>query len=267
MSTDLERPTSDESFFFDTYGYLVLEGFLPSDLVETLMRRLEAAIERRRQGDTAELFRSEMPHPTGETEVNGASSRIYYILNDDPLLLDMLDYPPVMPYVHAFLSPRPHFHAPDAIWEVGSRRPGPGWHRDGINGYRAFLPRIPMLQLKIGYFLSDMSRPDQGNLTIVPGSHKSSLELEPIQVSTFDSLPGATQVCGPPGTAVLFHNALWRTPGPWTASGGQRVVTYYAYEHSWMMASPEPYSYPRSFYEGLSPERRELFHRFVFELR
>ena len=33
-----------------------------------------------------------------------------------------------------------------------------------------------MLELKIGYFLSDMTLPDQGNLMVVPGSHKTDFE-------------------------------------------------------------------------------------------
>ncbi len=37
----------------------------------------------------------------------------------------------------------------------------PGWHIDALdNGFRNLQPRGPMLQLKIGDFLSDMTQPE-----------------------------------------------------------------------------------------------------------
>ena len=46
-----------------------------------------------------------------------------------------------------------------------------GWHIDGHDeGYRNLRP-IPFLQLKIGYYLTDMTAGGQGNLWLIPGSH------------------------------------------------------------------------------------------------
>ena len=42
-------------------------------------------------------------------------------------------------------------------------------------------------------------------------------------------------------------------------------MLYYAYEHPWMIASAEHWSYPVQFYNALSAERRKLFHGFVFD--
>ena len=106
------------------------------------------------------------------------STRFFYILDDDPLFLDLLDWPALMPYVHAFINPKPHHHGSDAIIEHGADfmdRKGE-WHIDGHdNGYRNLGNPIPMLQLKVGYYLSDMTAPWQGNLAVVPGSHKANL--------------------------------------------------------------------------------------------
>ena len=47
-----------------------------------------------------------------------------------------------------------HFHASDAFWEEGARAAPARWHIDGPdNGFRNLRPRVPMLELKIGYFL------------------------------------------------------------------------------------------------------------------
>lgn len=258
--TDAQHPTPAERFFFDTNGYLALESFLPADLVTDLLQALGPAIERRREKQLAGTARE------NEARFVLGNSRIFGLLEDDPLFLDLMDYAPVMPYVRGLLNPEAHYHASDAIWEVENPGEGPHWHRDGREaGYSLFRPQVPHLQIKIGYFLSDMTQPDQGNLTIVPGSHHATVDPPPSQLAAFDSMPGAMQLRVPPGTCVMFHNAVWHTPGRWTASRGERIVLYYAYEHPWMMAAYQA-RYTRGFYQGLSPERKRMFHEVAFEV-
>ena len=257
------RPTAGERDFFDSKGYLQIDSFLPAALVERLADRLAAVMERR-----AVLEREGAPpnSPGKRIAIEGADRRIFHILDDDPEFLELVDYGAIMPYVRTLLHEEAHFHASDAIWEQGVCEREPGWHIDGADrGYRSLRPRIPLLQLKIGYILTDMTQPDQGNLVIVPGSHRDDDEPGSEQLSGFDTLPGAVQVCGPPGTAVLFHNALWHSHGPKRRPGGRRIMLYYAYEVPWIMGNPEHWSYQPGFYNALSPERRKLFHGFVFD--
>ena len=251
-------PTPDEIYAFQTSGYLVIPGFLAPDHVSLLTERLERVMERRRR-------LAEALAPTnGGADVDGPNTRIFHILEDDPALLDLIDYAPLMPYLHAFLIRNPHFHASDAIWEVGASDRPPQWHPDG--GYLRVLGRpTPLMQLKVGYYLSDMREPGRGNLTLVPGSHRSAAEPSPEQQAGYDTMPGAVQVCGPPGTAFMFHNAVWHTRGPSIDPDASRIMLYYAYEHGFMVANPEHWSYSKAFYAGLSPERRALFHGFVFD--
>lgn len=256
-------PSAAERFFFDNNGYVVLENFLAADHVERLQAALAGVIARRRA-----LTKANQPQ-TGFTQIKGEkSTRIFYILDDDPLFLELLDWPAIMPYVKALLNPKPHHHASDAIVEHGSElfSRGMGWHLDGHdNGYRNLGRPIPLLQLKIGYYLTDMREPGQGNLTVVPGSHKAMYEPDPADLKRPDLFPGARQVCAPVGSAILFHNALWHSSGPFTNVDGQRIILYYAYEHPWMVASQEHWGYNKNFYNQLSPERRKLFHGFVFD--
>lgn len=255
-------PTQAERFFFDTFGYLVLENFLSADHVARLNAALSRVIEQRRVEHAQGKVKTGMTHIKGEK-----STRIFYILGDDPLFLEMLDWPPIMPYVTTLLNPKPHHHASDAIVEVSSElnQRGLGWHIDGHdNGFRNLGRPVPLLQLKIGYYLSDMTEPNQGNLTLVPGSHKSNEEPDPADLKQ-GLFPGAIQVCAPAGSAILFHNAIWHAGGPFTKPGGSRTMLYYAYEHPWMIASQEHWGYSPAFYNSLSPERRKLFHGFVFD--
>jgi ectoine hydroxylase len=256
------HPTASERFFFDNNGYLVLEGFLPEDLVTKLVGAIETGIDRRK----APGCRRE--HPTAFPDrLEGPNHRIFHLLDEDPLFLQLMEFAPMMEYVRGLLNPMPHIHATDAIHEV-ERGPGHGlgWHIDGIqDGFRNLRPHIPLLQLKVGYCLSDMSQPGQGNLTVVPGSHKALLEPDPGELRSPELFPGALQICGGPGTAFLFHNALWHTSGPWTRADGRRILLYYGYEHPWMLACAETWRYPREFLNRLSPEHRRFFHGFLFE--
>ena len=255
-------PTRAERFFFENNGYLVLEEFLDAGHVSALLTALRRAVQRRR-----ELQEQEFPH-TGMTTTKGEqSTRIFYILDDDPLFLEMLDWPAIWPYVTGLLNARPHHHASDAIVEHGSDLIGRpmGWHIDGHDdGYRNLGTPIPLLQLKIGYYLSDMTQPGQGNLCVVPGSHKTVCPPDRADLQQWGRSAGVTDICAPAGTAILFHNALWHSAGPFTRLEGQRAMLYYAYEHPWMIASQEHWGYTGEFYNNLSPARRKLFHGFLF---
>lgn len=256
----MSHPTDAERFFFDNNGYLVLERFLDEDHVARLLETLNRVITRRR-----DLQERGMPQ-TGNTQINGDNTRIFYILDDDPLFLDLADHPPIWPYVTGLLNEHPHHHASDAIVEYGPRGRPMGWHIDGHdNGYRNLRIPVPFLQLKIGYYLSDMTEPGQGNLCVAPGSHKANYAPDSDDLKRTDLFPGAMEICAPPGTAILFHNALWHSAGPWTRDGGRRIMLYYAYEHPWMIASQEHWGYSKSFYNSLAPERHGLFHGFLFD--
>jgi ectoine hydroxylase len=256
----VDRPTAAERFFFDNNGYLVLEHFLAPDHVTRLLDAVLRCAARRREAHAAGAPQ------TGFTHVRGENTRFFYILGDDPLFLELLDWPDLMPYVVSLLSPIPHHHASDAIVEVSGEPRGMGWHIDGHDqGYRGLGWPIPLLQLKVGYFLTDMSEPGQGNLCVVPGSHRARYAPDPSDLKRLELFPGALQVCAPAGSAVLFHNALWHTAGPVTRAGGRRILLYYAYEHPWMVASMEHWSYPPEFYAALEPRHRRFFHGFVFQ--
>jgi hypothetical protein len=249
-----------DRFFFENNGYLVVEEFLPPGLVARLLAVSLRVAEERREKQRAGATQAGMTH------VDGDNTRYFYILGDDPLFLEMLTYPPLMPYVTGLLNAKPHHHASDIIIERAPHDRGMGWHIDGHDdGYRLLGAPIPLLQLKVGYYLTDMTAPDQGNLCVIPGSHKAVVQPDADDLQKTELFDGATQVCAPAGTVILFHNALWHSAGPLTREDGRRVIAYYAYEHPWMIASAEHWGYPPEFYAALNEEQRSMFHGFVFD--
>ena len=96
----MPHPTNAERFFFDNNGYLVLEEFLPADLTERLCNTLERVVAKRRD--------LEMRGQTqgGMTHMDGSSTRIFYILDDDPLFLDQV------PIRFGMSEAESHYHVP-----------------------------------------------------------------------------------------------------------------------------------------------------------
>lgn len=263
-------PSAADRFRFENEGFLVLENFLASEHVTRLLAAVDQSVVRRRAGVPAGWKWTWPPQAKADlTQLNGEkSTRILNVLEDDPLFLELLTWPALMPYVHALFHPAPHYHASDIIVEHGKdyMTKQVGWHIDGSdNGYRGFGVPIPLLQLKIGYYLSDMTQPWHGNLTVVPGSHKAKLDPAPEDLKRREFFPGAVQVCAPAGSVVLFHNAIWHTASPFQKPEGGRTMLYYAFEHPWMLASTAHWNYSKAFYNGLSAAQRQLFHGFVFD--
>ncbi len=260
-----------ERFQFDVNGYLVLENFLTPAHTARLKSAIDASIVRRRQAMPADWVAVWPPKCRYDlTGINGPkSTRILNLLEDDPAFLELLDWPALIPYVHALINPQPHYHASDAIVEdpVDFKDRKDGWHLDGHdNGYRRLGHEIPLLQLKVGYYLTDMTQPWRGNLTVVPGSHNSRSEPTREARQQREFFPGAVQVCAPAGSAILFHNAVWHTASPYGPGQPGRTMLYYAYEHPWMLGSFAHWGYSKAFYnERLSKEQRALFHGFVFD--
>src|SRR4051794_35538694 len=97
------HPTAAERFFFDNNGYLVLENFLSADHVHALLTALQRAIERR----TGAGY--QRAHPTAFPEqLDGPNSRVFPLLDEAPLFLDLMAPPPMLEYVHGLLNPMPH---------------------------------------------------------------------------------------------------------------------------------------------------------------
>ena len=122
--TNNTNPTTSERFFFDNNGYLVLENLLQKSHVEILLDTLYQVIDQRCQAEAKGTTK------TGMININGDNTRIFYILDDDPLFLDMIDLPEIWPYIIGLLNEKPHHHASDAIVEYGPKGRGMGWHID-----------------------------------------------------------------------------------------------------------------------------------------
>ena len=84
-----------QRFFFQNNGYLILESFLDKTHISSVRSALAESIEKRRE------YQEKGTSHTGMTHIHGdKSTRIFYILGDHPLFLELLDWQPMLPYVY-----------------------------------------------------------------------------------------------------------------------------------------------------------------------
>jgi hypothetical protein len=179
------------------------------------------------------------------------------IVHEDPAFVDLIDQPTTFPKVwgilgwniylyHSHLDVTPPAED-DLKWRVS-------WHQDSmrVNDEIETHPR-PRLSLKIGYYLTDVSRDDRGNTLVVPGSHLDDEIACPADgVSNPD---GAEPLCVKPGTAVFIDRRIWHSRSP-NLSDRTRKVIWYGYGYRWLR--PKDEMTVAHLYPSLDPIRRQI---------
>lgn len=214
----------DQLEAFERDGYLLLPGLLGLDEVA----RYTSIVDELERGERAEKNLK----PTDSIEIRDSVARAPELL---PLIshpaalgamLDILGWDIQLTTSHTFVR----VPNPDAQTSFKAI----DWHTDGpklaVPTERGAVQ--PRLYAKIGYFLTDLSRPDSGNLRVVPGSNHLSAR-PPLDEN--GEPQGAIQVLTKPGDAVLFENRLWHAVGP-NYAGVARKNLYIGYCHRWMKA-------------------------------
>jgi ectoine hydroxylase len=226
--------TEMERVLFDIAGFLVV----PDALTETEVAEcLDAA------------RRLHAPFPTSEWRQIGAS------YEQEPAMEPLIDHPSVFPKVRALLG---DYFILQSSWCTKSP-PGFGgqrFHQDGSGVYefRRLAVPTPLLQLRIGYFLTDQSEPTMGNMVLIPGSHNATVAVP--RETTPEDMPLAQVICGKPGTALLFHQGVWHC-GTRNEQSYPRFIQHMVYAPPWLVPSDRTRNDPE-FLARTTPLRRAL---------
>ena len=221
--TEKERET------FEQNGFLIVEDALPPQMVSDL---------------TAAVDRLDAQYRAKDGLAAHDRLRIYGFLADDERFLEMIDWPRVFPKVWGILG----WHIQLYFTHMDITPPSPpdeepvkerlDWHKDTRRltkdlGTTDLQSRI---SLKVAYFLSDTTEPGRGNFSIIPGTHlQNTVEFPPDEVSDPE---GATPVCVPPGTAVIFDRRLFHARSP-NYSEVTRKALFYGYSYRWLRSRVE----------------------------
>jgi len=246
---------------FEEKGYIILENFFTQDELDRLLAATDevAATVRQSKGLGS-----------------GDPFAIRNALAHHEAFLDLIDHPRMLPLVvdaigwniqirTTHLDYRPPY--PKDL-EAGAVGTGKGadhqvgyrnvlWHPDLANLFEAVSldGRLPFMELKVFYVLSDLTESNCGNLWMAPGSHKRTpQELRDMEYKV-DSAE-AVELRLPAGAAVLWRTAVWHCVGP-NLSQQTRKIMHIGYHHRWLRPTDylqqDPALIARS-----SPIRRQL---------
>ena len=248
---------------FDVRGFIVMEEFLSADELARLLEAVEEVADRVR--GTEGLGRHD-------------PFAVRNALAHHEAFLDLIDHPRMLPLVvdaigwniqirTTHLDYRPPY--PEGL-EAGSVGVGDGadnevgyrnlsWHPDLASDYLFMAPsldgRLPFMEIKVFYVLSDLSEPRSGNLWLVPGSHLRSPD-ELAEMGRRVDPDEALELRLRPGAAVLWRTAVWHCVGP-NFSRRTRKIMHVGYHYRWLR--PTDYiSQDQALLERSSPIRQQL---------
>ena len=221
---------------FDRDGYLVLEGALARNDVEPYREAIDRCCAADPEFDAGRFYTREN------------------VVELHERFTELIDHPRHVGFAYDVYGEQTKVHQS----QLFVRPPGGDvteWHRDGarVVPYGVFVPRLP-LQMKVGYWLTDLLEEDMGNLVVIPGSHRGG-EIE--QYTTHEPAPGEVQLRFAAGAITLMHGALWHRVAPNRTGRTVRRNLYVSYCPSWLTAADRLRS-SRPWIATLSRERRIL---------
>ena len=227
---------------FDTCGFLVIPDAMSAEAAAACLAASErvheddAFIERcaRQSGSRGEKFGADPRRWDYESLTEGAEPegkwpetrwrQLDNAFEIEPALEELIDHPPVIDKVRSLFGDTFILHS---SWNtlVPSGFRGGGLHQDGgvhsdVGSYSFHSlgngrglagdgGPVPLVLLRIGWVLTDLSEPGAGNLVFVPGSHNTRMALPP-RVRP-QEIPIAQEICATPGTAILFHQGVCKS--------------------------------------------------------
>jgi ectoine hydroxylase-related dioxygenase (phytanoyl-CoA dioxygenase family) len=224
-------------------------------LTEEHRRRLVTAVNR--------VYAEEVA--AGRAARDGSVHLLGFLTRDD-LFADLLTHPTTFPYVWGLLGWNiytHHNHLDVTPPAPGPERPRWGWHQDGYrqnSDPETLDPAVPrpMLSLKVGYVLSDLSTTGRGATKIIPGSHLRNSLPRPADPDTAPDPAGAVEITAKPGDAFLFDRRLWHSRSP-NRSGTTRKILFVGYTYRWVRPLDDmPIDRAGRWWANRSPVQRQL---------
>jgi ectoine hydroxylase len=210
--------TDDQREQFEQEGYLIV----PDALDDVMLGRLLEA------GDRVDR---ELREEKG-LDPDAMMAKFRTIVEDD-VFLELLDWPKTFPLIWDILGWNVQHYISHLIYyppepkDSVDMKPG-GWHQDGGRPVPEMERPQPRLSLKVGFWLTDISEPENGGIRIIPGSHKR--DNQPARPGEHED---AIQVQVKAGTAVLFDRRMWHSRGTNT-SDITRKVLFLGYSYRWL---------------------------------
>jgi ectoine hydroxylase len=259
MISELHRPvsgalkiTAEQQRRFVEDGYFLVENALTPAEIERLVAVTDALADaaRHARGLTAE-----------------APIRVRNVVARHRAYLDLLDHPVILPLVVDVIGTRIQLRGSNLDVRPPlpprERSAGPDtsdgamhWHRDEPSGgWPTVDGVVPFLEIKVGYFLTDLTHPHSGALRIIPGSYRLPGPTGHQDDATRDPL-NVVEINVAPGTALVWRTSLLHEAAA-NYSGITRKCVYLAYQHRWLRPS-DYVNAPGDLLANCNPIQRQL---------
>jgi ectoine hydroxylase len=129
------------------------------------------------------------------------------------------------------------------------------WHRDEpAGGWPTVGGVVPFLELKVGFYLTDLTEPRSGALRLLRGSHRWPEDAGGVVGERASAHVAEINV--PAGTAIVWRTSLLHRVAP-NCSDRTRKCIYLAYQHRWLRPS-DYVSEPEAVLAECNPVQRQL---------
>ena len=237
---------------FDEDGFFLVEDALSQSEVETYLGIADELYERycrERDLESHEAF------------------QMRNIVARHPCFLSLMEHPDMLPLVvdvmgfniqlrTSHLDVRPPQDPEVATHDLGAEDGFFPWHSDQPDyGWPEVDGIVPYMEMKIGYYLTDLTEHNSGAICVVRGSHQASpwIDHKGERIADPDRV---FEVNVRPGTAMMWRTALYHCLTPNLSSRPRRCL-YYGYQHRWIRPSDFHHQSPELL-EGRTPIQLQL---------
>jgi ectoine hydroxylase-related dioxygenase (phytanoyl-CoA dioxygenase family) len=213
--------SEDLRFAFDVQGYLHLKGLIPASELETYAGWMAAADKTDVAALQSDVDQTAVSKRAGY-DLDYLNRPVSRPIDADPRFARFLDHPAVAPYLSEFLG-RDYKHIDNDLYYTSPGYKGGSWHRGCSHHPSGHVVDGKFLcpMVKAFYCMTDVG-PGQGEFVVIPGTHRSQLEVEmdgrvdlPAQ-KVFDDVKA--------GDVILFNEGILHNGRPNTTQKTRKTI-------------------------------------------
>jgi len=213
----------DQKYQYENQGFLHLPGILDKGLVGRVKQAFDAASVK---------YYEQWRQKVAAGQESAAFYDIPLILDQDPALVELVDYEPLMPILLAAIGDDiqlNHTHA--RVFPPGKTFTAP-WHSDLADVLGIDLAHSVNFFAKVHFYFEDLL-PDQGCLAFLPGTHRLPRGTPRPAIDYNGDSAAMVKIVPKAGDAVLFNTHVMHMALD-NKSNKPRKSLIYAYSHFWL---------------------------------
>ncbi len=252
MANGAIKLTDEQRKAFDEDGFFLVEGALGDAEIDDLLAVVDKFYV----------------HYAAERELGPQEAfQMRNIVAAHPRFKQLMDHPAILPLVvdlmgcniqlrTSHMDVRPPMAAECAEQTLGAQDSFFPWHADGPDfGWPEVDGVLPFMEMKVGYYLTDLTAHNSGAICVVRGSHRASPWRDGTRESGVDA-ERVVEVNVAPGTALVWRTALYHCLTPNLADHPRKCL-YYGYQHRWIRPSDFDHQAP-TVLADCTPIQRQL---------